>query len=109
MVPELLARKIDAYGPVIAKVGIDAFTVRAGRAGSEAVLVLRLFWRSRRSERLPEQLAVGTAQAKEGATLAVVVGRGQEDAVLPDDGRRIPLAGQVGFPEDVLRVGPGIG
>src|SRR5262249_14956932 len=100
---------VHAEQTVIAEVGPDVGAIGRRRAGRPAVLGLNLLWVGDGRVGFPEQLAVGPVEAKDATALAVVVGRGEEDPVTPDDGRGVALAGWGDFPADVADVGPGSG
>src|SRR5262249_23274862 len=104
--PEFLAVQVITDGPGVAEEGDDVAAV--GRRGGGGVpghhrgalggLVGDLA--------RPERLAAAAIKAVQDAALAPVQGRGQEDAVLPDDGGGRTFAGHVGLPADVLGGGP---
>src|SRR5438128_3448457 len=105
-VPDFGPLHVTAVDAVVAEVGVDALAVGAGRAAGPAVLVLDAFRRAFGDERFPELLAGGAIEAQDRAALALVVGGGQEDAVLPDDGGGVAGAADRDLPKDVVRFGP---
>src|SRR5262249_6062063 len=103
-----LAVEVDAQDAGVAEEGVDALAVGRRRARGVAVLEADLFRRRVRGDRLPEELAVGAVQAEDRAFLAAVGRGGEEEAFAPDNGRRVTLARQAYFPEDVFRPRPPI-
>src|SRR5262249_55092380 len=108
VMPDLLAGEIDTQQAIAAKVSVDALAIGAWCAGCEAVFAVGALAACIRCERLPEEFAIATLEAEDRPAFGVACGR-QEDAVLPQDGRRVTAAGHFDLPEDIFRVGPGIG
>src|SRR5262249_44716711 len=109
LMPDLLAGEIDAQDAVVAEIGVDALAIGGRRARGMAILVLARLRLGIGGESFPKLLAVVAGQAQDRTAFAVVVGRGQEDAVFPDDRRRVAGAGQIDFPEDIFGIRPFIG
>src|SRR5262249_23725280 len=107
LLPDELAVHVvaeDAWG---AEGGEDVLAVGgAGRRGVAVPVVRRLPGHVLRRGLLPQHLAVAAAPAEDVTPPAAVVGAGQEDAVAPDDRRRVADAGQLRLPQDVLLLAP---
>src|SRR5262249_23146610 len=121
LLPQFLAAKVVAVHASRAVADDDALAVGRRRRGAERVGVVRRFLLGIGHVLLPEHFPVGAAQAPERSRVrgsrtaawrsrrpVLLVGRlRQEDAVAPDDGRRVALVRQRHFPLHVFLVTPG--
>src|SRR5205085_1348058 len=55
---------------------------------------------------IPQEAAILGSHAEKKAVAAIGAGRCQKDAASRDDGRRVPLAGEGGLPEDIVALIP---
>src|SRR5262249_49280637 len=105
-VPELLAVEVVSDDARRGKVGVDRGAVSYGRGGTGGILAVGGLFHQTGDFLLPEVLSVGAAQGDHRPTLAAVERLGEEDAVAPDDGGRVPRSRQGDFPADVLGGAP---
>ena len=94
--------KSTAMSPLLPNDAIHARAVGARRRRCVAVLLVQLLGRAVRVQRLPQLLAVGAVE-REHRHPPVAARGGQEDAIPPDDRRRVPTARHGRPPEHVLR------
>src|SRR5262245_35956058 len=105
--PELLAGEVIGDDASRREVGKDGFAVGDGGGGAGRILLVRCLDEVARDVLLPELLAVLAIEGDDRAPLAAVESLGEEDAVAPDDGRRVARLWQRHLPAHVLRRAPG--
>ena len=101
---------VIAHKTAIAEEGDDAFSIRHRRRRRIGILANDSLDRLRRGSRpLPLQFASRSRKAEQFPGLAVFRRRGEEEPIVPDDGRAVASAGQLDLPQDILRPTPGQG
>ena len=106
-VPDHAAVEIDGDDALVAERRIDALAVGCRRRGRGAVLLMKRLGGPVGVHRLPQQLAVRAVE-REHRHAPIAAGRGDEEAILPDDRRRVAAARHRGTPEHVLGGRPAI-
>ena len=81
---------------------INSLTVRCGCAGTIGIHFLRRFIFRVAHARLPEQFAVRSVEAHQGATILLLDRLCDQDAIAPDDGRRVATVRKRDLPAHVL-------
>src|SRR5262249_27728756 len=98
--PEELAAHVVAEQAAGAEEDDYPLAVGHRRGRGEAVLVAHPALRGVFGPAAPQEASVGLVEAVDGALPAVRAGRGEEDAVAPDDRRGVAPAGDPYPPED---------
>ena len=107
-VPHDLPAHVDGDQPVPPERCVDTLAVGRGRRRRVAVLVVDVLDAVLRNERLPQHTPVGAAERDHRHAASVVARRGQEQAVAPDDRRRVATARHGHLPLDAARGRPRI-
>jgi len=105
-VPDDPAVEIDRQQAVAAKRRVDAASVGRRRGRRVAVLRVAELDAALRHEGFEELLAVGAAEPEDREALAAVVGGGQEDAIAPDNRRRVAAPRDRRAPGDIFLCRP---
>ena len=106
-VPHDRAAHVERDEAVPAERRVDALAVCRRRRRRVAVLLVNRFGAVGRHARVPRSRAGGAIDRHHRQTLAALRGR-DEDAVAPDDRRRVRLPGQLDLPLDRSRRGPSV-
>src|SRR5262249_8261871 len=90
--PERLAVHAVSVEAALAEEGDDRLAVGGTGRRRPAVHGVALLWPALPGDVFPQELAVLAVHAEDHALLAVLQRRRQEDALAPNDGRRLPPA-----------------
>src|SRR5205085_2643344 len=107
--PGDVAGEVDGRQVAAVEGGIHQLAVGHRRRGRMGILGLLPAWALAEDLLVPEDLAVVAVQAEDVTGRAVLRGRGKEDSISPDDGRRPAGAGNLGSPGQVVGEAPGEG
>src|SRR5262249_37847836 len=102
--PEVLAVGVVAVQTALAEERDHPLAVGAAAGRRPAVHRMPLLRLALPGALLPEDFTVALIDAEDDALLAFLQRRGQENALAPDDGRRLAASGQRRLPHDRLRV-----
>ena len=98
VLPDDLAVEVEREQAVAAERRVDQLPVGRWRGRRKSVLVVHVLDAGLRDERLPQLLAVAARIRQHRQPLAVAVAGGEEDAIAPDNRRRVAAAGHGGLP-----------
>ena len=104
--PKLLARKIVAIETGRAEGGDDPLAIGYGSGGAVGILALGRFTGGIFHAGLPEEPAICAIETNERAAMRGADGLGHEDAIAPDNGRRIAALGKIGPPAHIFGGAP---
>ena len=106
--PQHAPVQVERHQTPPAERGVHALAVRDRRGGGRAVLAVHPLRRPRGHLGLPQQRPVAAAVGEHEQPAAAVAPRGEEDAVGPDDRRRVAAARNGRAPDDVLGGAPAV-